>query len=179
MNKTNSFVSYLNPILCFEKISKLNINLFYGNIPELIELIHRLINLRRLEVHSVLFRNLDLETIESSPIYQLTSKTNRIDELIIHGRCTLQIKQFLIQLCPQLQHLTVFYTSNTCKPLLKSLILNGRSFCYRLCSLCITHIPSNYEFNTLKVFICSDNALSMLIMNVTRGDNGQEMHLWW
>jgi hypothetical protein len=61
-------------------------------------------------MNSVSFRNTDLLLIEQSETFRLISKTNNIIEMHVISLHTLKETKFLINLCLQLQHLTIHKT---------------------------------------------------------------------
>ncbi len=139
----------------------------------IIDLLTFMPNIHTLTINSILIQKDDLLLIEKSENFQMVSKTNNIRNVTIQKEPIFDELKLLLNLCPQLQHLTMRYETGVV-PLLRVLLSNNHP---HLCSLSVKD-SLLVATETLKDLIDSKkllNEYSLKVMN----DHYADIDIWW
>ncbi|CAF4205155.1 unnamed protein product [Rotaria sordida] len=134
-----SLPTILNHILPLKQLTQLPINSPNIHFEVVIELLHFLPNLHTLMFNLESFNNIDLVLIQQNETFQIVSNTNTIRNMIIKSNCTFQQLKLLINICPQIQQLSMCIHKIFLEVALLFLLSNDNEYTHELHSLCITH----------------------------------------
>ncbi len=131
------FMDIIRPILLLTSITGLNITCNQIFIRLLIELIHLLPNLDYLIVRSLAMIQPRCLSVEEVKTLRLVSDNNKITKVKLQQMTEFAQIQFIINLCPRLQHLEVTCINDIDPEMfLRFIFMKNTKFIPNLCSLC-------------------------------------------
>lgn len=137
----------LNSILTVTQITELNIVYDFLFMNKLIMLLQNIPNIRSLTIpQTAVIQNHKLSDDENTAI-DLISKTNRIQNVsVVDKECsTIRQLQFLFNLCPQIERLTLSIAESNEAVMMKYLFSKMKETNYRFYLLCINRWDANNE----------------------------------
>ncbi|CAF1367157.1 unnamed protein product [Rotaria sordida] len=170
--------SILNSILPLKQLTKLIFDIYHYRLTTIIELLYFTSNIHTLVLNCTsLCEASFIFILQYNKNFQLISKINKIFNLIILTECTFEVTKLLVNLCPQLQYLTINIKKDDFVRTLQFL-LSKDSHCSRhLFSVCLQYISKN-QILILNELIKSDKLFSHCFMKVTEHSSGN-VYLWW
>jgi hypothetical protein len=166
----------LSHILPLQQLTGLLIDDPNFDFEKIVELLRCLPNLYTLILQRISSDGKDIVLIQQSEVYQLISNKNSIKSLIINFKCGFEETKLLVNLCSQLQRLTIDISSNNIESTLRFLLSKGNNTCH-LSSLCLKNVSEN-EIKTLKTLIESERLLDNYLVKVIE-TIPTEVYLWW
>jgi hypothetical protein len=106
-----SFINLLNSILCPVRFTSLNISCSLMTASMLFKIIRWLPNLDSLRVESLSLQQLKNLSDEDAEIFRLISTSNKITK--VGQQMKMELTEFLLALCPRIEHLEVACIMNT------------------------------------------------------------------
>ncbi|CAF3699464.1 unnamed protein product [Rotaria sp. Silwood1] len=97
----------LNRSVCLTQIKKLIIDKSHLYCDQIIEILNLVSNCNTLILHTILFDKRDSMSLKQNENSQLISNTNNMKNITIKHKCSLRKVKLLINLCSQLEHLTM------------------------------------------------------------------------
>lgn len=167
----NSTVIDLNRILCLSKIKKLVIESYEFPFQQLIKLLYSTINLNSLKLRRISIKDTDYESIQQSKVFQMISKKNMINHLVVNECCTLKSIQLFVSLCSRLQQLTSVMNRKEFLFIMQFLLAKNTK---NLAFLCVLHAPK-VSLKEMKKFIKLGQVRDVYSMNHI----DRKLYLWW
>lgn len=167
-----------NSIIPLHQLTKFILRSYSDDFSTIVKLLQYTPNISTLEIDDVSFGSSDLVSIEKSEIFQLVSQTNNIRNMIIHRNQILNIKKFLVNLCPRLYQLSFTYDLDS-QLFLQFLSSNDNERLNYLYLLSMTCVPNYEQMRKLKKFIDSKKIFNQYSIQVQYNIFNMNMHLWW
>jgi len=167
----------LNSIIPLKQLTKLVIVYCNGSFSKIIELLCCTPNLHTFSINPKLCIGQNIELRQPSEAFQLISKTNNITKLNIIDECRLEEVNYLVHLCPRLQHITLIKVNDQLESILLFLLSKDNDKISHLHSICIQTWCETY-FEKVKSLLKSENLFDVSSIMV-----GQlifsRIYLWW
>ncbi|CAF4707771.1 unnamed protein product [Rotaria sp. Silwood1] len=167
----------LNSILPLKQLTKLVFDIYHYRFATIIELLYFTSNIHTLILNCTSLCESSFIFIQQHKTFQLVSKTNKITNLMILTECTFEVTKLLVNLCPQLQHLTINIKKNDFAPTLRFLLSKNNHCIRHLFSLYLQHVPED-QILILNELIKPDKLFGHCFMKVSEGFSGN-VYLWW
>lgn len=175
INKNRNNLSImLNRILPLKQLTKLVFDIYHYQFKILFELLQCASNVQTLTLNCTSLCESSFILIQQYETFQLVSRTNKIINLIITTECTLEVTKLLVNLCPQLQHLTINISKNHFVATLRFLLSKSVR---HLFSLCIQHVSED-EMLILNELTKPEKLSNHYFMKVS-GVSQDTVYLWW
>ncbi|CAF1339664.1 unnamed protein product [Rotaria sordida] len=170
----DSISTTLNCILPLKQLTKLNIKSSNFPFEQIIKLIYFTPNLHVLKLDFLCLNEIYLKLIEQHEIFRYVSSTNKITNIDIREKCTLEIFQLIIYLFPQVEYLKIRINEKEISQIIRFLFSKTTDKIRRLFFLCISQIPK-VCLRELNFLIKSENLLSDYSIKYINRD----LYLWW
>ncbi|CAF4169110.1 unnamed protein product [Rotaria socialis] len=139
--------SLLGNIVCLSQLTKIVIDYKITHFSETIRILNSAYNCQTLVIH---FFSVDKDQAlftQTSGTFRLLSSRNNIRNLTVKSLCTLQQFEFLVQLCPRLQHLDIHVSHEDFQCIIKYFLRNYEN----ISNLLTLHIKSSEDIWIEKV----------------------------
>ncbi|CAF4984237.1 unnamed protein product [Rotaria sp. Silwood1] len=170
----DSISTTLNRILPLKQLTKLNIKSSNFPFEQIIKLIHFTPNLHTLKLDFLSLNEIYLKLIEQNEIFRYVSNTNKITNIDIGEKCTLEIFQLIMYLFPQVEYLKIRINKKEINQIIRYLFSKTTNKIRRLFFLCISQI-SKVCLRELNFLIKSENLLNDYSIKYINRD----LYLWW
>ncbi|CAF3800333.1 unnamed protein product [Rotaria sp. Silwood1] len=170
----DSISTTLNCILPLKQLTKLNIKSSNFPFEQIIKLIHFTPNLHTLKLDFLSLNEIYLKLIEQNEIFRYVSNTNKITNIDIREKCTLEIFQLIIYLFSQVEYLKIRINKKEINQIIRYLFSKNTDKIRRLFFLCISQIPK-VCLPELDFLIKSENLLNDYSIKYINRD----LYLWW
>ncbi|CAF1424392.1 unnamed protein product [Rotaria sordida] len=170
----DSISTTLNCILPLKQLTKLNIKSSNFPFEQIIKLIYFTPNLHVLKLDFLCLNEIYLKLIEQHEIFRYVSSTNKITNIDIREKCTLEMFQLIIYLFPQVEYLKIRINEKEISQIIRFLFSKTTDKIRRLFFLCISQIPK-VCLRELNFLIKSENLLSDYSIKYINRD----LYLWW
>ena len=170
----NEIIHFLNHIIPLTQLTQLFIDCSEFCFGKVINLMRFTPNIHTLKVYSMTYSTLDSTSIEESDVFQFVSNRNMIKTFIVKIECTLEHVKILVNLCRQLQQLTIGIDWTDFERISGLLLSKMDDRPRYLFSLCLTD-ANELVLENLSVLIKSKqwlNAYSIELID-------SKLHLWW
>ncbi|CAF0843357.1 unnamed protein product [Rotaria sordida] len=174
----NLLSNSLNNIIPLNQLTKFILRSYHNDFYKIIELLQCMPNIHTFEIGHTSLKDSNLVSIQQSHTFRLVSQTNKIQNMIIECQCTLKEIQFLINLCPQLQQLTIDKSDKDFESFLRCLLSNINEKLNYLFLLCIASINQK-ETNILETLIKSEKLLHPHSPQIKYHSFNRKTYLWF
>jgi hypothetical protein len=158
------------------QLTKLVIDYNYIFFAHIIELLSYTPNIHTFTINRGLFDEQDIVLRQQSEAFQLVSNTNNIKTLNIISGCSVLGVNFLINLCPRLQHITIKNCRYSLVPILQLLWSQDNDNIRHLHSLCLHGLEQDLE--TIDTLLKSKKSLD--VSSIRIGElTLSRIYLWW
>jgi hypothetical protein len=170
----DSISTTLNRIIPLTQLTKLVITSYDFPFKETVKLLCFTPNLHTLKFDSIPLRETNSKLIKQSESFQHVSKTNKIQNLNLRGRCSMEKIQLIVNLFPQLESLKTGMNRKEIGQIIRYLFSKTNNKTRHLLFLCISETPKIClkELNTL---IKLENLLVDYMIKFINCD----LYLWW
>ncbi|CAF1345964.1 unnamed protein product [Rotaria sp. Silwood1] len=169
----DSFITNLNHIVSLKQLTKLVIRTFDLTFEHIIKLLLLTPNLYTLEFCESSMWTIDLNVIKQNIPFQYTLTENKIENLVVRGKCSLNQIQFIVYIFSKLKDLKIGIQETEIRSIIRYLLSKSHNKTQYLFYLCISLSQKNWlEVDDL---IKLDNLLNNYSIKYIR-DN---LHLWW
>ncbi|CAF1392396.1 unnamed protein product [Rotaria magnacalcarata] len=142
-----SACSLLGNIVCLSKLTKIVIDYKITHFSETMQILNSAYNCQTLVIHFFSVDESQLSFTQTSETFRLLSSRNNIRNLTVKSLCTLQQVEFLVQLCPRLQHLDIHVSHEDFQSIIKYFLRNYEG----IRNLLTLHIKSSEDIWIEKV----------------------------
>ena len=170
----HSFSMILSRIVPLKQLSKLVLECHHFSFMKLIELLCVTPNIHTLVFQSMPFYRDDYMSIQNNETFRLVSTTNKITNVTFKDARTLEKTRLLIDLCPQLQYLTLTTRMKHLESVTRFLLESTSKNTGHLCSLCFLEASNNWVGHVTNL-INSETLLDDYMLKLV----GSKLHLWW
>jgi hypothetical protein len=175
INENQNYLSViLSRIVPLKQLTKLVFDINYYRSKTLFELLLFASNIQTLILNCTSLCESSFILIQQYETFQLVLKTNKIINLIIKTECTLEVTKLLVNLCPQLQHLTINILKNHFVATLRFLLSKSIR---HLFSLCLQHVSED-GILILNELIKPEKQSNHYFMKVSEVFE-DTVYLWW
>jgi hypothetical protein len=175
INENQNYLSViLSRILPLKQLKKLVFDIDHYRSKTLFELLQFSSNIQTLILNCTSLCESSFILIQQYETFQLVLKTNKIINLIITTECTLEVTKLLVNLCPQLQHLTINILKNHFIATLRFLLSKSIRHLY---SLCLQHVSED-GILILNELIQQKKQYNHYFMKVSEVSQ-DTVYLWW
>ena len=171
LGSNGPFISDVGRIVPLTQLKSLVIDEQDICISQLIEILSFSPNIHSLKFSSMFFLDFHPLSIEQTEMVRQISMKNKITELTLGYRCTLEHLHFFVDLCPRLQRLTIGIHETLFESILKFLLPN-KALNLFLLSLLYTNDEAMKKIQT--IINCEK-----LLENYSIELVNKEIHLWW
>ncbi|UJR17949.1 hypothetical protein I4U23_004848 [Adineta vaga] len=176
IHSSTSIISKIHRILPLKQIQILKIEYNRLGFQIMCELLSFMPNLRTLKLRSIIFEKIDKLSIEQNEIFQLISKTNLIQHVILNEQCTLQKLELLLKLVPRVQCLQLSIQLDDMEMILEFLLNKNNKNTRHLVLLGFLSLEECY-FRYLNQLIRSKTFL--YDFKITYADYDNVLYMWW
>ncbi|CAF1218779.1 unnamed protein product [Rotaria sordida] len=170
----DSFITNLNHMVSLKQLTKLVIITFGFTFEHIIKLLRLTPNLHTLEFGESPMWAIDSNVIQQNVPFQYTLTENKIENLVVHGKCSLNRIQFVVYIFSKLKYLKTDITETEIQPIIRYLLSKIHNRTQHLFYLCISHSQKNW-LKEVDDLIKLDNLLNNYSIKYIWGD----LHLWW
>ncbi|CAF4946187.1 unnamed protein product, partial [Rotaria sp. Silwood1] len=170
----NSIIKILNRMIPLKQLTKLVTEHFNFSFEELVKFLPSTPNLCTLKLNYLSVKNINLNLIKESKIFQYVSNTNKIKNLDFRDCDSLNQVQLIVNLFPRLESLKIGMNKKEIEQIIKFLLSKSNTKTQHLFLLCISNVSRIYP-KRLKVFIKSENLLQDYRVEYLNED----LYLWW
>jgi hypothetical protein len=170
----DSIGSELTRIIPLKQITVLIFDYKFPSLKQLVQLLGFLVNIHTLKLTSLSLTENDSTTIRQSEIFQLVSRTNTIQSMILEGESLLDHIQLLTALCPRLQHVTVCGFSTAFALFVQLMYSKNNNDTRHLSSMCVSKMDEVLE-NNLKCLLKREQPRGKFLAKFVNG----KLYLWW
>ncbi|CAF3666684.1 unnamed protein product [Rotaria sordida] len=170
----NSFITNLKCMIPLKQLTKFVINLSRFPFEEIIKLLRLTPNLYTLQFNIYSLQDIDSNFSKYNILLQHTLKKNKIENLILTGRCSLNEIRFIIYVFSKLKYLKIGINRTEISSIIRYLLLKTHNQAQHLFYLCISNI-SKVCLKETKDLIKLENLLD----NYSIECINQDLHLWW
>ncbi|CAF4781932.1 unnamed protein product [Rotaria socialis] len=139
--------SLLGNIVCSSQLTKIVIDYKITHFSETMRILNSAYNCQTLVIHFFSVDKDQLLFTQTSGTFRLLSSRNNIRNLTVKSLCTLQQFEFLVQLCPRLQHLDIHVSHEDFQCIIKYFLRNYEN----ISNLLTLHIKSSEDIWIEKV----------------------------
>lgn len=157
-----------------EKLTKLTINHQQTTFHEVIKMLLETPNIHTLTVACPQLIGKDLGSLQKSETYRIISKKNKIRNMTLTKYYTLRTIQMLVDLFPQLQHLTLCKSQKSVENIARFLLTKYNNIPCHVSSLCIHGVDIRWTAK-LKFVVESQKHVDDYSLKVVN----QKLYLWW
>ncbi|CAF3005375.1 unnamed protein product [Rotaria sp. Silwood2] len=157
-----------------KQLTKLVTEHFNFSFEELVKFLPFTPNLCTLKLNYLSVKNINLNLIKESQIFQYVSSTNKIKNLDLRDCDSLNQVQLIVNLFPRLESLKIGMNKKEIEEIIKFLLSKSNIKTQHLFLLCISNVSRIYP-KQLKVFIKSENLLQDYRVEYLNED----IYLWW
>ncbi|CAF1263644.1 unnamed protein product [Rotaria sp. Silwood1] len=170
----NSIIKILNRMIPLKQLTKLVTEHFNFSFEELVKFLPSTPNLCTLKLNYLSVKNINLNLIKESKIFQYVSNTNKIKNLDFRDCDSLNQVQLIVNLFPRLESLKIGMNKKEIEQIIKFLLSKSNIKTQHLFLLCISNVARIYP-KRLKVFIKSESLLQDYRVEYLNED----LYLWW
>jgi hypothetical protein len=170
----DSISSTLNCIVPLKQITKLIIDSYNFPFDQIVELIRFIPNLHTLKLDLLCINENSLKLLEQTYNFQYVSLRNKIKNLELRVRCSLEEIQLFINLFPQLEYLKTGIKRKEILQIIRYLLSKTNNRTRHLFFLCISQIPK-ICLRELTMLIKFENLLVDYFIKFIN----QDLYLWW
>ncbi|CAF5085225.1 unnamed protein product, partial [Rotaria sp. Silwood1] len=170
----DSFITNLNHIVSLKQLTKLVIRTFGFKFEYIIKLILLTPNLYTLEFCESSMWTIDLNVIKQNIPFQYTLTENKIENLVVRGKCSLNQIQFIVYIFSKLKYLKIGIQETEIRSIIRYLLSKTHNKTQYLFYLCISLSQKNW-LEEVDDLIKLDNLLNNYSIKCIRGN----LHLWW
>ncbi|CAF1642143.1 unnamed protein product [Rotaria sp. Silwood1] len=170
----DSFITNLNHIVSLKQLTKLVIRTFGFKFEYIIKLILLTPNLYTLEFCESSMWTIDLNVIKQNIPFQYTLTENKIENLVVRGKCSLNQIQFIVYIFSKLKYLKIGIKETEIRSVIRYLLSKTHNKTQYLFYLCILLSQKNW-LEEVDDLIKLDNLLSNYSIKYIRNN----LHLWW
>lgn len=157
-----------------EQLTKLTINYEQTTFREVIKILLDTPNVHTLTVACPQLVGKDLTSLQQSEAYRLISKQNKIRNITFTKDYTLRMIQMLIDLFPQLQHLTLGISRKSLEGTVRFLLSKYNKTPCHVSSLCILRVNGTWV-RKVKFVVESKKRVGDYSLKVV----DKRLYLWW
>lgn len=156
------------------RITKLTIENKYNKFHDVLDVLLKIPNIHTLTLTSIKVVGRDIPSLQEKENFRLVSKQNKIKNVTITDAYTLKTIQMLIELCPELQHLTLGVSQISLIPTVRFLLSENNEIPCKISSLCVLD-QRGVLTAKLKTIIQSERPLN----NYSLKFFNHKLYLWW
>ncbi|CAF3967440.1 unnamed protein product, partial [Rotaria sp. Silwood1] len=168
------FITNLKCMISLEQLTKLDINIQDFPFEKIIKLLHLTPNLYTLQFYANSLQKIDSKFTKYNILLQYVSKTNKIESLVLFGRCSLNQIRFIVFVFSKLKYLTIEINRTKISSIIQYLLSKTHNQAQHLFYLCISYIPE-VCLKKIKDLI----KLKNLLDNYSIEFINEDLHLWW
>ncbi|CAF2233828.1 unnamed protein product [Rotaria magnacalcarata] len=170
----DSIIATLRRMIPLRQLTKLIIKSHLFPMEDIINLLLFTPNLHTLSLNLYILDDFNINSNRQKEICQYVSKKNKIQDLILNQRCSLNEIQFIVYLLPRLKCLKAQMERKEIGQIIRFLLSKTHNRTRNLFYLCILEVPKVCLTET-KVLIESENLLNDYSIKYIDRD----LHLWW
>ncbi|CAF4868361.1 unnamed protein product [Rotaria magnacalcarata] len=170
----DSIIATLRRMIPLRQLTKLIIKSHLFPMEDIINLLLFTPNLHTLSLNLYILDDFNINSNRQKEICQYVSKKNKIQDLILNQRCSLNEIQFIVYLLPRLKCLKAQMERKEIGQIIRFLLSKTHNRTRNLFYLCILEVPKVCLTET-KVLIESENLLHDYSIKYIDRD----LHLWW
>ncbi|CAF1475450.1 unnamed protein product, partial [Rotaria sp. Silwood1] len=169
----DSFITNLNHMVSLKQLTKLVIRTFDFTFEHIIKLLRLTPNLCTLDFSEPPLWTIDSNVIQQNVPFQYTLTENKIENLVVHGKCSLNQIQFLVNIFSKLKYLKTDIKETEIRSIIRYLLSKTHNKTQYLVYLCISTAQKNW-LEEVDDLIKLDNLLSNYSIKYIWND----LHLW-
>ncbi|CAF0980559.1 unnamed protein product [Rotaria sordida] len=170
----DSIVRNLNCMISLEQLTKIVLEPYRIPLEDIIRLLCFTSNLHTLQFHTFGLHHNNLDVVRRNYAFEYASKINKIKSLILHGRCSLNELEFIVNLFPQLKCLETGMNRTEIQQIIRFLLSKTHNKTQHLFYLCIAYTPK-VCIKEINVMMKSEN----LLKNYSIKYINSNLYLWW
>ncbi|CAF4041480.1 unnamed protein product, partial [Rotaria sp. Silwood1] len=169
----DSFITNLKCMIPLEQLTKLVIKLCHFPFEEIIKLLCSIPNLYTLQFDTYSLREIDSSFTKYNILLQSILKKNKIENLILHGICSLNQIRFIVYVFSKLKYLKIGINNTKISSIIQYLLSKTHNQAQHLFYLCISNIPKICLIETKNLI-----KLENLLDNYSIEFINEDLHLW-
>lgn len=164
----------LTPIVPLKQLTTLNITQSNVCLERMLKLLSASPNIHTLTIQEQ--SNSEIEAVLKEPTesFRLLSESNKITTIVVKYVHYKNIIEFLILLCPRMQHLTVDLIRYSNEPIIQLILSKAKSNLPDLCLLCVKRM-AGFNSGKVKTLIETEELLDNYSIRVIK----HELYIWW
>ncbi|CAF4495990.1 unnamed protein product [Rotaria sp. Silwood2] len=170
----NSFITNLKCMIPLKQLTKLVINIRCFPFEEIIKLLCLTPNLHTLQFHEYSLQEINSNFTKYNILLQDILKKNKIENLVLTGRCSLNQIRFIIYVFSKLKYLKIEINSTKISSIIQYLLSKTHNQAQHLFYLCISCFEEVYLEETKDLI-----KLKNLLDNYSIEYINYSLHLWW
>ncbi|CAF4178641.1 unnamed protein product, partial [Rotaria sordida] len=169
----DSFITNLKCMIPLKQLTKLVINLRRFPFEEIIKLLCLTPNLHTLQFDEYSLQEIDSNFTKYKILLQYILKKNKIENLVLTGRCSLNKIRFIVCVFSKLKYLKIGINRKI-SSIIQYLLSKTHNQAQHLFYLCISTVPKVYLKETKDLI-----KLENLLDNYSIEFINEDLHLWW
>ncbi|CAF1522426.1 unnamed protein product, partial [Rotaria sordida] len=134
------FITNLKCMIPLEQLTKLDIYSWGFPFEEIIKLLRLTPNLYTLQFYATSLQKIDSNFTKSNILLQYVSKKNKIENLVIFGKCSLNQIRFIVSVFSKLKYLTIGINTTKISSIIRYLLSKTHNQIQHLCYFCILNV---------------------------------------
>ncbi|CAF2054155.1 unnamed protein product [Rotaria magnacalcarata] len=164
----------LKPILPVKRLTTLVLNCDVFRLDQLIELLRLAPHVHTLTINLSSIKDSNPISFQHNEAFQFVAKTNKITNVTIQEKSTLENSQLYIALCPRMQHLAIESYFGCAAPIIQYILRENKTNIQQLCSIRIETMRRSIS-KALQTVIESEKKFDYYSMKLI----DYNLYLWW